>query len=161
MSLTRALGLAALALLAGMGWWLRGLEPDIVTLQLAFSPRRFGEIVHGWSPEGLARFRQHVVADWAFLACYAAFGWRLARRGPLFSGWPRAGQAIVAWLLPAAALCDATENALHLWLTAEPRFGVPEVYTAAATAASLKWAGLIAWALAVAWALVRPGSLHR
>ncbi|GMV01896.1 MAG: hypothetical protein AMXMBFR52_15520 [Burkholderiales bacterium] len=34
------------------------------------------------------------------------------------------------WAPPAAALCDAGENALHLWLTEAPRFGVGHLYLA-------------------------------
>ena len=39
-------GLLALALFAGLAWQLAPLEPGVLALQLAVTPRAFGEIVH-------------------------------------------------------------------------------------------------------------------
>lgn len=145
-------GMAA-ALLAGTALYLAPLEPGVLTLQLAFSPRVFGQIVHLWPAEHLARYRSHFAADFALLACYGAFGWLLATRTALFASRPAVLRAWAKWALPLAATFDATENALHLWLTEAPRFGVAWAYTAAALAASLKWALLLAFAFAAACAL--------
>jgi hypothetical protein len=145
-------GLAA-ALFAGIALYLAPLEPGVLTLQLAFSPRVFGQIVHLWPAEHLARYRSHFTADFALLVCYGAFGWLLATRTELFTRQPPALRVSGKWALPLAAGFDAAENALHLWLTEVPRFGVPWAYTAAALAASLKWGLLLAFAFAVACAL--------
>lgn len=152
-------GGAALALFAGMGAWLSELKPSVVALQFAFLPRPFGEIVHQWGPEGLARFRAHFFADYPFLLLYGLFGVLLARRSTVFDALSRPGRQFATGVLPAAAVCDALENTLHLWLTAAPRFGIAWPYELAATAATLKWAGLIAWGLTLAWAQAK--SFHR
>jgi len=145
----------SVVLVAGIAIHLAPLRPGVLALQLAFSPRGFGEIVHWWPPDHLARYRSHFPADFALLVCYGAFGWLLARRTGLFADRSAAWRAWAAWALPAAALCDAAENFLHLWLTAAPRFGVGWVYLASATASSLKWALLLAWALSLLYAVPR------
>ncbi len=145
-------GALAVALFAGTALYLAPLEPGVLALQFAFSPRVFGQIVHLWPAEQLARYRSHFPADFALLLCYGTFGWLLAVRTPLFAGRSR---AVVAWAklaLPLAAAADAIENASHLWLTAVPRFGVPWVYVLSALAASLKWGLLLAWAFTVTFA---------
>jgi hypothetical protein len=58
-------------------------------------------------------------------------------------------------MLPVAAMFDATENALHLWLTEMPRFGVRLPYLAAAACASIKWLLLLAFALTLLAAIAR------
>jgi len=67
-------GLLALALLAGLAWYLSPLEPGVVALQFAFTPRAFGEIIHFWSPEDLLRYRRHLPVDFLLLAAYGSFG---------------------------------------------------------------------------------------
>jgi hypothetical protein len=148
-------GLAALALLLGLGWMLRDLQPGVVSLQLAFTARKFGEIVHGWGAEGLATYRLHLYLDYLLMACYAAFGWLLVQRTQIFVAWSAPARAMAAALLPLAAAFDGFENALHLWLTEVPRFGNAWVYAMAAAAAAAKWLLLVAFALAVALALAR------
>jgi len=148
-------GLSAIGLIAGLGWYLAPLEPDVLVLQFAFTPRAFGEVIHAWPAEHLSRFRAHLAADCALLLSYGAFGFLLATRTPVLAALPGAVRRWVRWALPLAAVFDATENALHLWLTEVPRFGVPLPYLIAATCASLKWLLLLAYALAVAFALAR------
>jgi hypothetical protein len=148
-------GLAALGLIAGLGWYLAPLEPNILVLQFAFTPRAFGEVIHAWPAEHLARFRAHLAVDYALLLCYGAFGLLLATRTQVLAPLPGAVRRRVRWALPLAALFDAAENALQLWLTEVPRFGVPLPYLLAATCASVKWLLLLAFALAVAVALAR------
>ncbi|MBN8507503.1 MAG: hypothetical protein J0L57_02710 [Burkholderiales bacterium] len=154
--MTAASGIAALALLAGLAFWLGPLDPGIVQLQFAATPRAFAAIVHAWGPEGLARYRAHFAVDFALLGCYAVFGWRLARRTAVFAGLPMRGRSVAAWALPAAALADAAENTLHLWLTAAPRFSPAWPYALAAACAAAKWLLLIGFAALLAWALARP-----
>lgn len=149
MNLTRLCAAAALLLLAGITWALARLEPGVVSLQLAFTPRVFGEIVHTWSPEDLARYRAHFPYDFALLLSYGCFGWRWVRGSALFSG--RRG---VAWVLPLTAACDAAENLFHLWLTELPRFGVGWVYGISASFAAAKWLLMLVFAglvLAALW----------
>jgi hypothetical protein len=154
--MTAAFGITALALFAGLALWLAPLDPGILQLQFAATPRAFAAIVHAWGPDGLARYRAHFAADFALLGCYAAFGWRVAQRTALFAALPMRGRRVAAWALPAAALADAAENTLHLWLTAAPRFGPAWPYAVAAASAAAKWLLLIGFVALLAWALARP-----
>jgi hypothetical protein len=148
-------GLLALALFAGLAWYLSPLKPGVVALQFAFTPRAFGDIIHRWSPEDLQRYRRHLPVDFILLASYGLFGFLLARRSPFF----RAGAPVIhrvgSWLLPMAAIFDSLENALHAWLTQVPRFGVPAVYAASASFSALKWALIFGFGLLLAYALLR------
>lgn len=150
-------GALACGLFVGIALYLAPLEPGVVTLQLAFSPRVFGQIVHLWPAEQLARYRSHFPADFALLLCYAAFGWLLATRTKVFAPLPPAWRAWARWAMPIAAACDATENAFHLWLTEVPRFGVPWAYVASASAASLKWGVMVAYGVTILHALSKSG----
>jgi hypothetical protein len=158
---TALLGAAALALFAGLAVWLATLEPGILQLQLAATPKAFAAIVHAWGPEGLARYRAHFGADFVLLAAYAAFGWRLARRTPIFAPLSERACGFAAWALPIAALADAGENTLHLWLTAMPRFGPAWPYALAAGCATAKWLLLLGFVALLARALAQPRAAPR
>lgn len=147
---------ATVILLALIVLHLHGLRPGALELQLSFDARRFGAVVHQWSADDVARYRAHLPWDFVLLASYGAFGWLLATHSATFGALGPAGRAFAAWALPLAALFDAGENALHLWLTEVPRFGVGWVYPVAAGCAAVKWTLALAWMLVLAWALVRP-----
>jgi hypothetical protein len=147
--------LLAVLLFVGLAWYLAPLEPSVLRLQLAATPRAFGRIVHAWPPEHLARFRAHLPVDGLLLLAYGAFGYLLATRTRVLAALPPWTHSAATWALPAAALFDAVENALHWWLTDVPRFGVPLAYGAAAAAAALKWLLIVGFALATSYGLVR------
>lgn len=151
-------GIAALALFAGIAWYLAPLEPNVLALQLSFSPRAFATVVHAWSPEQLARFRWHLLPDFALLGCYGAFGYLLVSRSGLFTHFRPALRRAALWSLPLAAAFDAAENVLHWWLTATPRFGVVLPYLASGACAALKWLLLLGFALAAVLALARAAA---
>lgn len=148
-------GLSALALLAGITWYLAPLQPNILALQLAFSPRAFAEVIHAWSAADLLRYRAHLPYDCLLLACYACFGYLLVSRSALFAAQPAALRNLAMWLLPLAAAGDATENAFHWWLTEVPRFDIAWAYGVAAACAAGKWLLLLGFWLAVLYALDR------
>ncbi|HRP74108.1 MAG TPA: hypothetical protein PK725_07215 [Rhodocyclaceae bacterium] len=149
------LGLATLVLTASLIRYLAPLGTDVVALQLAFHPPNFGHIVHSWSPDELHRYRQHLPFAFALALSYGTFGYLLATRTPFFTrlrlGWRR----FAKWSLPLAAISDAGANALHLWLTAAPRFGLPTVYATSAGLSLFKWGMLIGFALATIHALAK------
>lgn len=150
-----ALGLLAAALFTGLALTLAPLDPGVIQLQFAATPRAFAAIVHAWGSDGLARYRSHFGADFVLLAAYGAWGWVLVQRTAVFAAAGRTARAVGAALLPLAALADAAENTLHLWLTAAPRFGADGIYAAAAAAATLKWAAIAAFGAWCAVALAR------
>ena len=145
----------ALALLAGIAWWLAPLEPGILALQMAFTPLRFGEVIHAWPAEHLLRYRQHLLPDFVLLLTYATLGYLLARRTRLFAPLGPRATHIATWCWPLAAVFDAAENALHYWLTEVPRFDVPMVYAVSGSCSLLKWLLLLAFGALVALALAR------
>lgn len=155
------LGGAALALFAALTAFLAPLEPGALQLQFAFTPRAFGTVIHLWSPADLARYRAHLPWDFLLLALYAGFGWLFVRRAPLFARHTPAARLAAAALLPAAAVFDAAENTLHLWLTAAPRFGAEPVYLLSGLAATMKWALLLCFAAVVVHALAGHGAPSR
>lgn len=106
--------IAACALFGGLAWYLGPLASDVLTLQLAFSPRVFAQVVHAWTPEMLARYRQHLVWDFALLLSYGAFGYLLALRTRLFAPLGPSLGRLATWWLPLAAVCDACEDLLQL-----------------------------------------------
>jgi hypothetical protein len=148
-------GMAALALFAGIAWYLAPLTPNVLALQFTFSPRAFANVVHVWSPEQLARFRWHLLPDCALLASYGAFGYLLVSRSALFTHQRPMLRAAALWSLPLAAAFDAAENALHWWLTGAPRFGVELPFLASGLCATLKWLLLLGFATALVLALAR------
>ena len=133
-------GIATLVLFAGIAWHLAPLYPGIVVLELAFTPRSFGTVVHAWPPEYLLQYRLFLPVDFLLLACYGSFGYLFVSRSRLFSQRSSTLRTATAWALPLAAIFGALEDALHMWLTAAPRFGIPWVYALSATCAASKWA---------------------
>lgn len=148
-------GLAALLLFLGLAWYLAPLKPGVLALQLAWTPRAFGEIIHFWSDADLARYRSHLPVDYALLVAYGSFGYLVATRTVVFRGCSAGCRLVAAALLPVAAALDAIENLLHAWLTEAPRFGMPAVYALSASCSWLKWLLVIAFLLACARALAR------
>lgn len=150
-----ATGLGALALFAVLLVALAPLEPGVLALQMAYTPRRFGAIVHQWSPAQLMLYRAHLPFDGLLLLLYGSFGWLLAAHTRVLAPLPRRLQRLAAPWLPTAALCDAIENLLHGWLTEAPRFGAAGLYLWASGCSLLKWFLLAGYALLVAAALWR------
>lgn len=155
---TRAVWLCAalVLILAGLtAWIVAPLSPSVLMLQFAWTPRGFGEIVHVWPPEHLARYRAHLPVDCALLLAYAAFGHLLATRTRILFPLARPVRRFAPFMLPLAAAFDAAENAFHAWLTAMPRFDVPLVYLASTASSASKWALLFAFAAILLCALAR------
>lgn len=148
-------GLSAAILFSGIAWYLMALDPNIVSLQFAYSPRLFGEIVHVWGPELLERYRRHLPYDFGLLVSYGAFGYLLVTRTRVFAGSRMAVSRLAQWALPIAASFDALENGLHGWLTTAPRFGVPWAYALSSGASAVKWLFLAGFVGLVVLALVR------
>lgn len=132
-------GLSAAALFAGIAIYLLPLEPSVASLQFTFSESAFMAVLHSWQADGIARFRAHFVADYAMLVCYGAFGYTFARRTLLFGSSSHGRKRLLSWLLPLAALMDAIENALHLYLISAASHATVALFPAAGVVATLKW----------------------
>ena len=130
----------SLLLLAGLGVYLRPLQPSVVALQLTFDPAAFRAVLAAWQPEGVARFRNHLVPDYALLLCYGAFGYGLVRHTALFAAMSPLTRRLLAGSLPLAAASDALENALHAYLTSGVQQAAPVLYRMAGISASTKFA---------------------
>jgi len=148
-------GACALALFVGIAWYLAPLQPGVLALQLAYSPRAFAEVIHAWSADDLLRYRTHLPYDFLLLVCYGGFGYLLVTRTAFFDAQPVALRILALWLLLLAAAFDATENAFHWWLTEVPRFGIAWAYAVSAACAAAKWLLMLVWLLLVLYVLDR------
>jgi hypothetical protein len=148
-------GLSTALLFAGIACYLAPLQPNIIALQFAHTPAAFAAVIHSWPAEHLARYRSQLVVDFGLLSSYAAFGYLCATRTRVLAGLSTPLRNAARWTLPLAAVFDASENALHLWLTEVPRFGHEAVYLVAASCSAAKWALLLAFGALVALSLLR------
>lgn len=149
------IGIIAQTLFLGLALYLAPLEPSVVALQLTFDKISFLDVLHQWTPAGVARFRAHFVADFALLIAYGMFGYLLGqhlRATRRLAGTP---SRMLVWALPLAACADAAENVLHLLLSAEGAVAVPAMYALAGTSASAKWLLIGVFTLSLAHTLMR------
>ncbi|MDE2416710.1 MAG: hypothetical protein KGN32_02800 [Burkholderiales bacterium] len=151
-------GLVSLALLIGLGVYLAPLQPNLVALQLTFTPAAFAAVLAAWQPQGVALFRSHLPVDGLLLLSYAMFGYLLVGNSTVFARFSGAARWKLALVLPLAACADAAENLLHWWLTAPDASAAAWIYTLAGVCASLKWLCLLAFAAVVVWAWLQRRS---
>jgi len=152
MPLTRLLALGALTLFTGISLYLLPLEPNLLALQFSFTPNDFQAVIAQWQGEDLQRFKWHFWADFALLLCYGLWGYQWGHR----AAWLKHGSYpnALAWLLPLAAVSDALENLLQLYLLQQPT-APAALYALAGMAALLKWLLLTSFALLMVWAWTR------
>jgi hypothetical protein len=148
------LGVAALALFAGISLYLLPLEPNLLALQFSFTPNGFQAVIAQWQGDGLQRFQWHFWADFALLLCYGLWGYRLISSGAIARQLPPPWRSRAIWLLPLAAVSDAQENLLQLYLLQQPA-APAALYALAGMAALLKWLLLGSFALLLVWAWSR------
>jgi hypothetical protein len=148
-------GLASVLLFAGIAGYLAPLQPNIIVLQFAHTPAAFAAVIHSWPAEHLARYRTQLVVDFGLLFSYGAFGYLCVTRTPVLAGLSAHLRKAARWALPLAAVFDATENTLHLWLTELPRFGHDAVYVIAASCSAAKWGLLLVFGALVVLSLLR------
>lgn len=148
-------GLASITLFLGLGWYLSPLQPNIIALQLTFTPSAFLAVLDAWQPQGVARFRTHLPVDGLLLLCYAGFGYLFVAQTAWTSGLSTHGRRIASALLPLAALFDAGENLLHWHLTAISGPAEPWLYLLAGCCAALKWIFVVMFVLCMLWAPLR------
>ncbi|EOD07696.1 hypothetical protein EMIHUDRAFT_218218 [Emiliania huxleyi CCMP1516] len=148
----RRLFAACCATQAGILLLLGPVGPDLLRLQLCFSPSRFRAAVAGWRPGGeLWHFRAHFLLDAWYPVLYGAL---LVHRAAALLPAGRIRRRLQA-LATFGACCDIVENALHMHAAAAPSLdAAPDwLIVAAAAAATTKWAVM----LPVCW-MLRPGS---
>ncbi len=131
--------MAALLLFVAIALYLAPLKPGIVALQLTFSPSAFQQVLAAWQADGVQRFRAHFPADFVLLLLYGSYGLLFATRTPLFGQRSAAARKRTAGLLPLAAGFDATENILHLCLTAPDSAPASILYVVAGACSVLKF----------------------
>jgi len=115
------------------------LRPSIPYLQFTYSESAFKAVLEQWGDAGKLRFRAHFAIDFPFLVSYGVFGYLLAKSSPLFARLSTSTRQWLSWCMPAAALLDALENLLHLYLSS----GAPSIpsplYLTAGIVATSKW----------------------
>lgn len=148
----RRLFAACCATQSGILLLLGPVGPDLLRLQLCFSPSRFRAAVAGWRPGGeLWHFRAHFLLDAWYPVLYGAL---LVHRAASLLPAGKIRRRLQA-LATFGACCDIVENALHMHAAAAPSLdAAPDwLIVAAAAAATTKWAVM----LPVCW-MLRPGS---
>lgn len=125
-------------LFAGMGIYTHPLSPSIPELQLTFTEEAFYKILNQWDASELVIFKGHFFIDFVFLLHYGVLGYLLTTRTLLFQNVKPSIKLAFAWMLPAAAVLDAVENFLHLYLVAAIGATSP-LYAVSGVVASLKW----------------------
>ena len=153
-------GLTALVVLsqAWLLWQLLPLKPSVVALQLAFAPGRFWQVLAGWGPDGLVRFRAHFVFDHPHTLLYAGWGALVVWQSGLCAALSARSRWWLAAALPLAAVADLVENGCHLWLIGHEPGAVDALVPVASTFSALKWALVVVFFVVMAW---RVDAVHR
>ena len=115
------------------------LTPGIPAIQFTFTEPAFRAVLAQWTPSGVALFKAHFLMDFPFLLSYAALGQQLATRTTLFARLPTSARMRLALTLPLAAVADAAENCLHLFLLCGDGPFARWLYAGAGAVASVKW----------------------
>lgn len=136
---------------------LGGLEPNVLALQLAFSPAAFREVLARWGDTGVAAYRAHFVFDNLHCFIYSAFGVLVAARSPLFAGARPGWRRALRDCLPVAGACDLLENLAHGVLLGGASAADSLLVPAASALSLAKWLLVASFALCVAAALARLG----
>jgi len=130
------------------------LRPSVPALQFTFSEAAFNSVIAAWPPDGIERFRTHLVIDFAFLVSYGVLGWLLSVRTRLFAQWSPAAKMRMAVCLPFAAGADAIENLLHFFLVSGAGTTPSLIYLLAGIVATLKWLLIAIFMINAAWSLL-------
>lgn len=149
-----SIGITALVLFTSMQFILAGLVPNVVSLQLSFTPDTFRKVLNAWQQSGIDAYRSHFPYDFAFLICYGSFGYLLATSTPVFSRFTNKFAAQLRWLLPVAAFFDAVENIAHLRMLDSDAAITPIAVALSGTSSLLKWLMTIAFVIALGTAFV-------
>lgn len=156
----RLVGLATLAFVLSQGHllgMLGGLEPNVLVLQLAFSPTAFREVLARWGDAGVAAYRAHFVFDDIHCFIYGGFGYLVATRTPLCAGARPGWRRALRDCLPVAGVCDLLENLAHRALLGATGDGDALLVPVASSLSLAKWLLVALFALVVAAALGRWG----
>ena len=97
-----ALSVAVTVIFLSISYYLRGLKPSVVWVQLSFSEVQFRQLLSRWTPDDLRRFRRHFAADYLFIFAYGVMGYASGAKvldstlaGPPRLAAARPGQAVV------------------------------------------------------------------
>ncbi|MGH3647107.1 MAG: hypothetical protein ACRDTM_08015 [Micromonosporaceae bacterium] len=137
---------------------LGSIGPEFFALQTTLSADTFRDIVTGWSPEELTRYREHLAWDTVHPLLYGSLLliWSLVvhRHGEV-SEW-RLPLLVTLSVLPS--VLDYVENAIHIYLDVHRDAIDTLSVLAAGLAADLKWlcAGVVVvWLLAASVRVAR------
>ncbi len=132
--------------------------PGIVDLELAFDKTEFRRIITLWGAEAVDQFRDTLWLDTLFPVVYAIFFASalatLTVHPERYPGWIVRGLFALPFV---AALCDLTENALHLIILRDPVTLPAALIFLASVAAAIKWALLGFAAVVIMILLIQRG----
>lgn len=122
-----------------IGLIVAGLKPNLVWFQLTLSAKRYFEIVNGWSPEDLQRYRAHFAPDMLHPLIYGLLGWVAVRTSPVYASLSPRAFRLWQWVLPLAAAFDYLENACQLRLLAVPQGTEDWLVPLSGACSAIKW----------------------
>ena len=132
-------GVGALLMFAAMQVVLRDLSPNVVVLQLCFTPEAFRQVLNAWQQSGIDAYRHHFPYDFAFLAFYGSFGYVLGSNSNVAPGISARLMGYLKWALPVAAGFDVCENMAHLVMLSSDASITPGFVAMSGVFSLLKW----------------------
>lgn len=128
-----------------IGYQLRDVGGQLVSLQLTCDPRAFQAVLTAWTSEQLAQYQSHFLTDFFYPLAYGSvLGSLMAKmmnRHQRSHWWNR-----FLWLPGLVVLADYAENTLHLLMSHQGTLTAPHLVPMAFGFALVKWillAGLI------------------
>ena len=138
-----------------MGYLLRDVGTELISLQLTVDAEVFQGILSTWTPAQWAQYQSHFLPDFfyplAYGAVLASLMAKMMGRHRLSHRW-----RWFLWLPAVAVLADYSENSLHLIMSNQALLTVPELVPIAFGFALLKWGLLTGVILGLLVARVLP-----
>jgi hypothetical protein len=138
-----------------MGYQLRDVGGQLVSLQLTCDPRAFQAVLTAWTSEQLAQYQSHFLPDFFYPLAYgsvlASLMAKMMIRHQRSHLWNR-----LLWLPGVAILTDYAENTLHLLMSHQGTLSAPHLVPVAFGFALVKWGVLVGLILGLLMARILP-----
>ena len=157
-----ASGVAYVLSQAAIGYLLLPVgHTDVLRLQLTLSSRTFIEILNQWGDPSITTYINHFYLDYFHAVIYALFLSsaiaflisRTGKRATLFN----LGLFVSPWI---AALCDMTENTIHLYLIRNPQAIESGLVIISGIGTWIKWSLAAISIVVILVMLINRGRIH-
>lgn len=104
------------------------IKPYAPLIQFTFSHNQFFSIFNQWTETSKSIFINHFYLDYVFLCCYGYIG---------FLSFLKTDSR--KYIIPTAALCDFTENTLHIFFIKNQNFQNEYLFFISGSVSTIKW----------------------